>query len=219
MKKNGLASFRMRNGFTLVELLVVIAILSVALTLVLTIFTRTLRGGNKSQVISSIKQNGQAVLDLMDKTVRSSDRVVCTSDTGDTMVVVKNGLYTKYKFLPPTATENGYIQQEEFNLPTEPGDRDESGYLRDFELGVCSDPFTNPQIITDTNAQSGASINCKAVSGTPNCLTNPIFVRTKQAGFKDQITIQFEIKSGVGAAQATAGTIDPVNFKTTIFIR
>ena len=82
-----------KKGFTLVEILVVIAILSVLGVLILTIFTRTLRGSNKSQIIGKIKQNGQSVLEQMDKTVRNSDKVVCVISSN--LVVVKNGIYTR----------------------------------------------------------------------------------------------------------------------------
>jgi prepilin-type N-terminal cleavage/methylation domain-containing protein len=197
-----------KNGFTLIELLVVIAILSVALTLVLTIFTRTLRGGNKSQIISSIKQNGQSVLETMGQTIRTSDRIICPISTGDTAVVVKNGTYTKFKFVVPSSTDNGYIQQEEFNIPSAPpAGSDPALYIRNFELTLCVDPFQNPKTITDTNAQSGASV------------FNGLFTRTKMAGFKDQLTIKFDVKSGVGAAQAAAGQVDPVSFQTTVEVR
>ncbi len=197
-----------KNGFTFIELLVVIAILSFALTLVLTIFTRTLRGGNKSQVISSIKQNGQLVLEVMDKTIRSSDRVVCTTESGDTIVVVKNGTYTKFKFVPPTPTENGYIQKEEFGIPaTPPPGSDPYLYVRNFEVSICIDPMVNPQIITDTNTKSGASVY------------NGVFSRTKATGFKDRVSIKFDVKNSVATAQAAAGQIDPVSFQTTVEIR
>src|SRR5687767_3480485 len=96
MKKN--------RGFTLVELLVVIGVLSIFGVLILNIFTRTLRGSNKSQILSVMKQNGQLSLEIIDKTVRGSDRVICT--TSNTLVVVKNGSYTRFRFLRPNNADS-----------------------------------------------------------------------------------------------------------------
>ncbi len=198
----------LKKGFTLVEMLVVIAVLSVLSLLILTIFTRTLRGGNKSQIIEAIKQNGQSVLEVMDKTIRNSDRVVCPLTTGTTIVSVKNGVYTKHRFVAPSGTISGYIQQETFNLPTSPpAGSNPSLYLRDFENTLCTDPMQNPQIITDTNPQSGVSV------------FNGLFTRTKSAGFKDQVTIKFDVRQGEQAPALVAGQIDPSTFQTTILIR
>ena len=60
------------SGFTLPELLVVIAVLSLLGILSLTIFIRSLRANNKSQILLTIKQNGQTAMNTMSKAVRDS---------------------------------------------------------------------------------------------------------------------------------------------------
>ena len=197
-----------KKGFTLVEILVVIAILSVLGVLILTIFTRTLRGSNKSQIIGKIKQNGQSVLEQMDKTVRNSDKVVCVISSN--LVVVKNGIYTRYRFIPPTSSANGLIQQDnpakqnvqDSNPPSEETDSE-------FKNRVCTidDSMSEALIITDTNLQTGVSVE------------NGLFTRDSPAGFLDQVTISFVLKPAVNASQAVAGQIDPVSFQTTIQLR
>src|SRR3989338_7593499 len=111
----------MKKGFTLVEMLVVIAILSVVGILILTIFTRTLKGTNKSQIISSIKQNGQSVLETMTSSVRGADNVVCpfvippeTTALSETLLMVSKGIYNRYRFNPEpeNGSSNGYINQD-----------------------------------------------------------------------------------------------------------
>jgi len=197
-----------KKGFTLVEILVVIAILSVLGVLILTIFTRTLRGSNKSQIIGKIKQNGQSVLEQMDKTVRNSDKVVCVISSN--LVVVKNGIYTRYRFIPPTSSANGLIQQDnpakqnvqDSNPPSEETDSE-------FKNRVCTidDSMSEALIITDTNLQTGVSVE------------NGLFTRDRSAGFLDQVTISFVLKPAVDVSQAVAGQIDPVSFQTTIQLR
>lgn len=199
----------MKKGFTLVELLVVMAVLSIFGILILTIFTNSLRGGNKSQIIGVIKQNGQAVLETMDKTVRNSDNVVCPMPAAtDTLIVVKNGIYIRYRFIDPAPPANGFIQQDNPVKEIDPVTGEEYADPA-FINKVCApvDPMLNPVILTDTNSQTGISV------------ANGLFTRDRSAGFMDQVTIKFDIGPGVGAPQAVAGQIDPVTFQTTISLR
>lgn len=209
-----------KSGFTLVELLVVMAIMAIFGTLTLTIFTNTLKGSNKSQVIGVIKQNGQAVLETMDKTIRNSDNVVCpfitpptTTASSDILVVVKNGIYTRYKFIDTinSPATNGLIQQDspaKQNVQNSNPPRQETD--ADLVNRVCLGSYEKVEpviILTDTNPQSGVSVE------------KGLFTREKSAGFMDQVTIDFNIKPGVGAPASVTGQIDPVNFKTTIQLR
>lgn len=186
-----------RSGFTLVEILVVLAVLSLVGVLVVTIFTRTLRGANKSQILSSIKQNGQASLENMDKTIRGAHNLVCISSDNNIIVVERDGIYTRYRFdLDLTGKTNGAVRMDRpIQAPQE---------------RVCNpaDPMVDFTTLSDTNTQTGV----KVVSGS--------FKRgTPQAGFKDIVTILFALGPGVEAPKAVAGQIDPVTFQTTILIR
>lgn len=205
------------KGFTLLEILVVIAIVAIVGTILVLIFTNTLRGSNKSQVLSVIKQNGQAVLENMDKAIRSSNNVVCpaiippgTSASSSNLVVENGGIYTRYRFINPSSTANGLLQQDS---PTKTIDL-ATGNLETesvFVNRVCntSDLMspTATAILTDTNTQSGVSVE------------NGSFTRNKSAGFRDQVTISFNLKPGVGAPSSIAGQIDPVSFQTTVQLR
>lgn len=208
-----------KKGFTLVEMLIVISILSVVGVLILTIFTRTLRGGNKSQIIGVIKQNGQSVLEVMDKTVRNADNLVCpvvigsaTSASSQNLVVVKNGVYTRFRFINPVTSPaaNGLIQQDNPAKQNVEGSnplREETD--SEFRDRVCQIIDTMPQavILTDTNNQTGVSVE----SG--------LFTKDKSAGFKDQVIIKFNLNHGVEAPSAVAGQIEPVSFQTTVNLR
>lgn len=191
----------MKKGFTLAEILVVMAIVAIVGTILVAIFTATLRGSSKSQMLSVIKQNGQAVLENMDKLIRGADSVVCpppaASIFSNTMVVVKDGTYTRFRFIPKTGSVNGTIKQDSPLPPVPPAVID------------CSDTtWVNPvNTLTDTNTQTGVSVE------------NGSFQLNSSSAFKDQVTVKFDLRPGVVAPAAIAGQIDPVTFQTTVQVR
>lgn len=199
-----------KKGFTLVELLVVIAILSIIGILVVTIFTRSLRGINKSQIISVLKQNGQSVLENMDKTIRSSDDVVCptiisnNSTVSSTQLVVRSsGIYTRYSFV------SSLIQQDhpEKQIDAVSDDEETDTQFRDRVCGTEEQVYVSPVILTDTKSASGVRVE------------EGIFKRDVASGFKDQVTIKFVLMPGIDAPAIVANEIDPVTFETTIQLR
>lgn len=222
----------MKKGFTLIEMLVVIAVLAVFGTLILIIFTRTLRGGGKTQIIEAIKQNGQSVLEVMDKTVRNAAVVYCPnvvppnsngSVSSNTLVVFKDGIFTRFR-LVTKGTVNSTIYPLPCNV-VDSNNRSNGCIIQDnptiinpitkneetetqFKDRVCNpnDPMTSATVMSDTNLQTGVSIE----SG--------LFTRETAIGYKDQLTIKFDLGAAVGAPQVV-GPIDPVTFQTTVQIR
>lgn len=203
----------MKKGFTLVEMLVVISILSIFGILILTIFTRTLKGGNKAQIIGVIKQNGQSVLEQMDKTVRNADNVVCISNDipSTTLIVVQKGIYTRYRFYNfiSSSAANGSIRQDNPVKQIDPATQIEEtdGVLINRVCPVANPMLPQAVILTDSNLQTGVSVE------------NGLFVRDKPVGFRDQVTIKFDLRPGVGAPQAIRGQIDAISFQTTVQLR
>ncbi len=59
------------NGFTLIEFLVVLGILAITVSSTLLFLTSVLRGSNKANVIAEVKQNGQAVLESLERQIRN----------------------------------------------------------------------------------------------------------------------------------------------------
>lgn len=205
-----------KRGFTLVEILVVISVLSLMGTLILTIFTRTLKGNNKSQIVLAIKQSGQSVIDQLDKIIRGADKVTCTSTDKFTIVVEKNGKYTRIKITPQHAlTANGKI---EMDVPRSPKNERSKYYdpaeTPNFAQQVCSDPMgidtednALVTLLTDTNPGSGVSIK------------GGFFKKTRAGSFKEVVEIELTIGAGVEAPASVAGQIEPVVFRTSIQLR
>lgn len=200
----------MKNGFTIVEIIVVIVILAIVGVLVLNIFAQGLRSNNKAQILSSIKKNGQSVMDTMDKTIRGADNLICVGPIGtaNTLVIIKGGKYTRYKFILPTSSANGEIKQDFPEQPTVPP----KDNINVFLSTICTDPAGTDSIspavaITDKDTQSGVSVQ------------NVLFTRLPQPGFQDLITVNVTIGPAIGAPQVLSGQIDPVTFTTTIEIR
>lgn len=212
----------MNKGFTLAEILVVMAITAIVGTILVVIFTNTLRGSNKAQILAVIKQNGQAVLENMDKTIRDADYVLCGD--GNTEVVVKDSVYTRYRFIAPGSatrcgTANGCIAQDYPKRQADAnGELETEAY---FSHIVCDQNDPMPRlagetfnILTDTNTQTGVSVECP----TANC-SAPVFTRNRSEGYKDQVTVKFNMKPGVNAPSIIISQIDPVVFQTTIGLR
>lgn len=202
----------MEKGFTLAEILVVIAIVAIVGTILVLIFTNTLRGSNKSQILSAMKQNGQAVLDSMGRIIRSADNVVCpTSGSSNTIVIVKNGTYSRYRIVPGNTAglAPGSAPSVCIGLGTNGCIILDNPTPQSLETTpqLCADPMPFAQILTDTNSLAGVSIE----SGS--------FYVSKPAGFKAIVTVNFVLKPGVGVPQITASQIDSVTYQTTIELR
>src|SRR3990170_6397749 len=60
------------KGFTLIELLVVLGILAAAVGASMIFLTSVLKGTNQANVTAEVKQNGQAVLDSLEKQIRGA---------------------------------------------------------------------------------------------------------------------------------------------------
>lgn len=181
-----------RSGFTLVELLIVLALVSILSVVFVEIFFRTLRGGNKAQIVGVLKQNGQVALETMDKIIRNSDKVICpnSNSSSDTLVLQKGADYIRFRFVPPTLSPtaaNGYVAQD--------------------NVGDCASVLANSTSLTNQNITNGASI----ISGS--------FTRNSQLPFKDLITINFDIGPTVTTPKTLTDTVDPVKFNTTVELR
>ena len=195
------------RGFSLIEALVVVGIIAIVGIIMTDILSRTIKSGNKTGLISAIKQNGERSLSVMDQTTRFSDQVVCVGTltaNNDTLVVVKNGSYTRFRFFYPTGSTNGYIEQDTFNL----NDGSQAG------LALCTQSISSAQIntatiyLTDRDTVNGVS------------LQNGSFSWTHNPGYKDLVNITFNLLPGVGLGPGSDKEVGgSTSFSTTIELR
>lgn len=189
---------KFNHGFTLAEMLVVISVLSIFGVILAVIFSRTIQGSSKAQILEAIKQNGQSVLETMDKTVRNADDIVCPDPgvASSTLVLVRDGAYTRFRFIAPFPESNGYITMDSPVV---------------YSPTMCGDVLVTPVVLTDNSTDIKGKTGISVSGGS--------FEVDRKSGFQDIITIQFEIGPGIEVATNLSSQIDPVNFQTTIQLR
>ena len=75
-----------QSGFTLIEILVVSAILLTVGVMVVQLLFSSLKGGSKSAILSTVKENGDYALTVMERMIRNSREVLCSP----TSLTIKN---------------------------------------------------------------------------------------------------------------------------------
>ena len=196
------------NGFTLIEALISISILGIVGLIAMNILSRTFQGSSKSSLIGDVKQNGEIALNILDKTIRTSDAMICSvSNSTESILAIytKDGQYLRFKIVnqPVDKSYNGYIQ-EDMPQVTNPALANSS--LCDF--GAY--PENQKYFLTDNNTQTGVSV----ISGN--------FTVNKNAGFKDLVNISFDLGPPIGTGfsfDQVLGGGNVVSFKTTVELR
>jgi prepilin-type N-terminal cleavage/methylation domain-containing protein len=81
IKKTQNAKGKKQNfGFTLVEILVVVGILGLIVVVASTIFFTTSKSSSKTKALTTVKQNGDYALSVMERLIRDSEEVITNSD-------------------------------------------------------------------------------------------------------------------------------------------
>lgn len=198
------------KGFSLFEVIVAITILAVLWIIIGSILSGAFKGNSKTSLITTIKQNGQTALNLISQNIRNSNKVICPEDSSqnfDSLTLqLHDGRIIRYKIYPEPANKssNGTIEQD-FPLI----DLSQSDTAK-----VCQSlDNTAPQFpikLTDINPQSGVSV------------TSGSFGVTKQPGFRDVVTVQFNLRQGVQSPvsfENSIGGLGMINFSTTVQAR
>ncbi|HEY5601171.1 MAG TPA: type II secretion system protein [Patescibacteria group bacterium] len=129
-------------GFTLIELLVVIAIFSVIGVVGTDLFTNLIKGSNKANVTSEVKQNSQLAIDLMERYIRNSTNA--TTDGSSLTLSVPEGTRI-FSCVVPTATTNGKITLGDGLTANDVTNIDP---LSGVDISSCSFAVTTPSVIS-----------------------------------------------------------------------
>lgn len=201
------------GGFTLLEVVIAIAVVGMLGVMLSDTLIQTLRVRNKTRVVNQIKQNGQVVMDKIEKILREQDKVVglpCSvgSPAEPKLLLYKKSggeqIYSLVRFVPKitigTSKRNGYAAVSYFVNPSTP------------LTCPSADPTTaasTEELNSQTDFQNGVSVEGGSFAYTPT------------AGFKDQVTVSFKVEPGIdaGLAPENLGPSGGVEFKTTIQLR
>jgi len=89
------------RGFTLIELLISITIIMLVGTMIIVVFFSVLRGTNKSQVLISIRQNGNFALSQMSREIRQAEQAVCSLSSDSVQITsARDQSVTTYQCTP-----------------------------------------------------------------------------------------------------------------------
>lgn len=198
------------KGFSLIEALITIMVVGVLGLALAGLISRAFQSDTKTELIGEVKQNGQIVLNEMDRVFKNSEAVICpTSGVSSSVIAVQTkdqGRFIRYFIVPESQTKNGYIARQQFDSLINPNTVD----LCRFDQTYTE---TSPAPVVITNNLSSSAISVKSGS----------FAVDKSAGFKDTVTIIFslgaKIKSGSAFENLVGGPSNSVEFKTSVQLR
>jgi len=195
------------RGFTLLEFLVVLGILAITVGSTLLFLSSVLRGSNKTNVATEVKQNGQTVLNSLEKQIRNAvdaqDQDDIPSLGIDTIKLTRqdeNPLYIKcfpHGALGPPYTYNGWLGSA-VSASGIPGD------------GAYTS-FTNKE-----DTISGVDINCHP--DPPNCDGLKVIPSSTGVSSPPIVSVCFVANQGIDAPSRQDFQAN-VTFQTTISLR
>lgn len=188
-----------KKGVTLLETLIAVSVMAIIGIVIMELLRITFQSNSKTQLINSIKQNGQSAISSVEDSLRFADRIVCpASGISSTLTVVKDGKYTRIKIYGEVGNNNGYIARD---FPSPPFAS---------ETDLCAEPPIPDLAATKeflTNKDSGMSI-----------FTGSFIVDTGTSG-GTIVTIRFDAKAAKNAPSTFESQVDPVPFQTSIQLR
>src|SRR3989344_295416 len=191
------------KGFTLIELLVVLGILAAAVGASLIFLTSVLKGTNQANVTAEVKQNGQVVLDSLEKQIRgATDAVVITTgglplpgasrDGINLTLPTGRSLYLVCFDTDPIAKSNGWIG------------------VADVSPGTPTNAFSNYNSVTNKDNISGVDVK--------NCDFSVQQASTTGTAAPAVVSISFVMNQGI-QAPSRADFLANAKFETTISLR
>ena len=192
------------KGFTLIELLVVLGILAAAVGASMIFLTSVLKGTNQANVTAEVKQNGQVVLDSLEKQIRGATDVECANSAGNSVDCSDASASLKYLKLVRSDEDPLHIGCFLDSLP-----KTENGWIGIVDSALAYPSSTNYVSVTNKDAISGVDIqDCNfKVSSASSGTTSPSVV-----------SISFIVNQGIDAP-SRADFLANAKFETTISLR
>lgn len=186
--------FKNHKGFTLVELLVVITVLITVGIVSVQIITSSLRGTNKTNLIDTVRQNGNYAISQMAKAIQYSEEFLGLSPDDSAGSYTRTCPSSPADPPVPVTTSYKYIKIKPF---------DEE--IIKYGCGIAGDEITSntsPLINTSSVAVSDCSISCT------------------QAGVADPpiITVFFKL-SPKNPGTLFEQILSPITFQTSVTMR
>ncbi|MBI3341701.1 prepilin-type N-terminal cleavage/methylation domain-containing protein [Candidatus Curtissbacteria bacterium] len=180
-----------KKGFTLVELLVVLGLLSATVASTLIFLTSSLKGANQAAVTGELKQNGQVIMDQLERQIRGAASAKIVAADSNLMLSSPTGTLHIRCFAPVRPTLNGYI-------------------------GTSTDPSDAPGAGTYTSLTN----NTDLISGI-NVETCSLTVPPASAGGLSPavVAVSFTLTNGISADTLRPDLKGSAYFQTTISLR
>lgn len=204
------------KGFSLIEVVVAISVMGILGIILASIMSRSFRAGDKTKLLSQVKQNGQLALNIMDDEIKSSEAVVCLGKTFagnpnfDVMTLQKkDGSLARFRFVQNTQSQNSSIKQD---FPT----------LSQLSSSVSITPInTNDlcDLVKVTPMNDSYLTNANQTLGVSVADLN--FILNSNVGSKDSVTLSFDLKTAARAPGDFANQLGlgRESFQTTVQLR
>jgi len=196
---------RKSKGFTLIELLVVLGILVTAVGVSLLFLTNVLKGTNQANVIAEVKQNGQAVLDSLEKQIRGATAAV---------EIAAGAVPGSSSGVNLTRASGNSLYIACFNSVASPASNGWIG-VADVPPGTPVDTLSNYKSVTNTDTVSGVDITCIPTDPPDNL---GFKIVPTASGSPSIVSISFIVNQGINAP-SRADFLANVKFETTISLR
>ncbi len=203
--------FKIRRGYTLIEFLIVIGILSVSIGSVFMILTSVIKGSNQANIGAEVKQNGQAVLEGLERQIRIATNVRVMGGSE----FIPSGASTGNSGMVLTKPTGGYIylicvNKDSTVPPTYNGWIGIASGTSDLPPPLAS---SYQSLTANTDLISGVDIDCTA--GTAGSTAFRVDTATSSVKV---VTISFTANQGVSAPSRVDFKAN-AKFQTVISLR
>lgn len=194
-----LSAVSCQSAFTLVELLVVMGMLGIITGASLLFLTNILKGSNQARIVSEVKQNGQTVLDSVDRQIRNAQEVNNTAPplgSASAIELVLNGgnLYLAcFDSIVGPPAENGWIGI----------------------ANLSAGPYVS---LTNRDEVSGINVICDWDTVSPGTDTF-VSLGTSTDPYPQVVKVNFKVKQAVDAPARVDFQSSEQLFSTTISLR